>query len=158
MNHLDTNNILTDSQHSFWPKRWCKLKLITTFHDITRLLDRHNIELVDIIVLDFAKAFDKVPHERLTLKLKYYGISWPILHWITTFLTNGTQCVLLGGSSYDIVPVSSGVPKGTVLGPLLFLLYIDNLPLSTPNYSTRLFANDSLLFGTVNTTDDCRLL
>ncbi len=69
------------------------------------------------IVLDFAKAFDKVPHKRLTLKLKYYGISGPILHWITAFLTKRTQRVL-DGSSSDTVPVSSGGPQGTVLDPL----------------------------------------
>ncbi len=158
MNHLDANNILTDSQHGFRPKRSCESQLITTHHDITRLLDRRDIKQVDTIVLDFAKTFDKVPHKRLTLKLKYYGISGPILHCITVFLTNRTQRVLLDGSSSDTVPVSSGVPQGTVLGPLLFLLYINDLPLSTPNYSTRLFADDSLLFRAAKTTDDCRLL
>ncbi len=110
------------------------------------------------IVLDFAKAFDKVPHKRLTLKLKYYGISGSILHWITAFLTNQTRCVLLEGSSYDTVPVSLGVPQGTILGPLLILPYINDLPLSMPNSSTRLFTNDRLLFRAVKTTDGCRLL
>ncbi len=74
-----------------------------------------------LIVLDFAKAFDKVPHKRLTLKLKYYGISGPILHWLTAFLTDRTQRVLLDGSSSDTVPVSSGVPQGT--GLVLFSSY-----------------------------------
>ncbi len=124
---------------------------------MTRLLDGRDIKQVDTIVLNFAKAFDKVPHKRLTLKLKYYGISGPILQWITAFLTNRTQRVL-DGSSSDTVPVSSGVPQGTVLVPLLFLLYIDHLPLSTPNSSTRLFVDDSLLFRAVKTADDCRLI
>ncbi len=83
------------------------------------------------------------------------GISGPILHWITAFLTNRTQRVLLDGSSSETVPVSSGVPQGTVLYPLLSLLYINDPPLSTPNSSTRLFADDSLLLRAVKTTDDC---
>ncbi len=108
--------------------------------------------------MHFDKAFDKVPHKRLTLNLKYYSISGPILHWLTAFLTDRTQRVLLDGSSSDTVPVSSGVPQDTVLGPLLFLLYINDLPLSTHNSSTRLFADDSLLYRAVKTPDDCRLL
>ncbi len=90
--------------------------------------DRRDIRQVDAIVLDFAKAFDKVPHKRLTLKLKYYGISGPILHWLTAFLTNRTQRVLLDGSSSDTVPVSSDVPQGTVLGSLLFFTLYQRSP------------------------------
>ncbi len=158
MNHLDANNILTDTQDGFRPRRSCESQLITTFHDIAGQLDQRDIKQVDAIVLDFAKAFDKVPHKRLTFNLKYYGISGPILHWHTAFLTDRTQRVLLDGSSSSTVPVSSGVPQGTVLGPLLFLLYVNNLPLSTRNSSTRLFADDSLLHRAVKTPDDCRHL
>ncbi len=158
MNHLDANNILTDTQHGFWPRRSCESHLITTFHDTAEQLDQRDIRQVDAIVLDFAKAFDRVPHKRLTLKLKYYGISGPILHWLTAFLTDRTHHVLLDGSSSDTVPVSSGAPQGTVLCPLLFLLYINDLPLSTRNSSTRLLADDSLLYTAVKTPDDCSLL
>ncbi len=145
MNHLNANNSLTDTQHGFRPRRSCKSQLITTFHGTAGQLHRRDIKQVDAIVLDFPKAFDKVPHKRLTLKLKYHGISGPILQWLTAFLTNRTQRVLLDGSSSGTVPVSSGVPQGTVLGPLLLFLYINDLPLSTRNSSTRLPADDSLL-------------
>ncbi len=157
MNHLDANNILTDTQHGFRPRCSCGSQLITTFHGIAEQLDRCDITQVYAIVLDFAKVFDKVPHKRLTLKLKYCSISGPILHWLTAFLTERTQRVL-DASSSDTVPVSSGVPQGMVLGPLLFFLYINDLPLSTRNSSTRLFADNSLLYRAVKTPDDCRLL
>ncbi len=155
MNHLGVNNILTDTQHGFRPRRPCESQLITTFHDIAGQLDKRDTKQVDAVVLDFAEAFDEVRHKRQTLKLKYYGISGPILHWLTAFLTDRTQRVLLDGSSADTVTVSSGVPQGTVFGPLLFLPFINALPLSTRNSSTRLFADDSLLHRAVKTLDDC---
>ncbi len=158
MNLLYADNILTDTQHGFRPRRSCESQLITTFHDIAGHLHRLDIKQVDSVVLDFVKAFDKVPHKRLTWKLKYYGISGPILHWFTAFLTDMTQRVLLDGSSSGTVPVPSGVPQSTVLGPLLFLLYISDLSLSTRNSSTRPFADDSLLYRAVKTPDNCRLL
>ncbi len=119
---------------------------------MTDVTSNKSTQLSTILTMPSTKSRTK-----LTLKLKYYGTSVPILHWITTFLTNRTQRVLLDGSSSDTVPVSPGVPQGTVLGPLLFLLYVNDLPLSTLNSSTRLFADDSLLFRAVKTPNDCRL-
>jgi hypothetical protein len=73
-----------------------------------------------IIIMDFAKAFDKVPHKRLLYKIKYFGISEQIINWVKSFLSNRTQTVLLQNMTLPKILVTSGVPQGTVLGPILF--------------------------------------
>ena len=83
---------------------------------------------VDVIYLDLQKAFDKVPHARLLSKLKSYGITGKLLQWIENFLSNRQQCVCLQGSRSDWIYIFSGVPQGSVLGPFLFIVYINDLP------------------------------
>ena len=105
--------------------------------------------------MDFAKAFDKVPHQRLLCKLKFYGIKNETLSWISAFLSNRTQTVVLNGESSDIATVTAGVPQGTVLDPVLFLVYINDLPEDLKSSQLRLFANDSITYKTIKSQKDC---
>ena len=105
--------------------------------------------------MDFAKAFDKVPHQRLLYKLKFYGIKNQTLTWISAFLSNRTQTVVLDGESSDIAPVTSGVPQGTVRGPVLFLVYINDLSEYMKSSQLRLFADDSIIYKTIKSPKDC---
>ena len=114
MKHLETNNILYNQQHGFRASRSCETQLISFIHELTQ--NSSNNKQTDIIIMDFAKAFDKVPHTRLQYKLKYYGITGQTHTWITDFLTNRTQTVVLEGKHSDKISVTSGVPQGTCLG------------------------------------------
>ena len=105
--------------------------------------------------MDFAKAFDKVPHQRLLCKLKFYGIKNQTLTWISAFLSNRTQTVVLDGESSDIAPVTSGVPQGIVLGHVLFLVYINDLSEYMKSSKLRLFADDSIIYKTIKSQKDC---
>ena len=105
------------------------------------------------MLLDFSKAFDRVPH-RLLLKLKHYGVRGNILSWIEDFLSARTQEVIIEGSKSTPSPVSSGVPQGTVLGPLLFLAYINDMP-ECVRSEIKLFADDSLLYRRIQNNADC---
>ena len=100
-------------------------------------------------VLDFTKAFDKVPHRRLLIKLNRYGIRGNLLQWFESFLLKRCQSVICSRKSSKASPVTSEVPQGTVLGPLLFLLYINDLPVNFKS-QTRIFADDALVYGVIS--------
>ena len=148
MKHLEKHNILTDSQHGFRAKRSTETQLIQTIHYISKSLDKK--EIVDMAILDFTKAFDKVPHKRLVHKLNYYGITGYIATWIETFLTGRIQQEVVNGATSSSTIVTSGVPQGVVLGPLLFLLYINDIP-DNISTSVRLFADDCILYTPIRT-------
>ena len=143
-------------QHGFVKGRSCTSQLLLVYHDIGRILDRGG--QVDIIYLDFSKAFDCVPHNLLLYKLRMqFGISNELLDWILSYLTSRSQRVLIDGKMSDFIPVTSGVPQGSILGPLLFLLYINDMP-TVSNSPTALFADDSKCFRPVSSTADCDVL
>ena len=119
-------------------------------------IDRN--QQVDLILLDFSKAFDKVPHQRLLHKIKHYGIRGKTHQWLMDFLDNRTQQVLVEGQTSSKVPVQSGVPQGSVLGPLMFLLFINDLPEYVENSRVRLFADDCVLYKTVSEQEDATSL
>ena len=143
MKHAEANSILNNNQHGFRARRSTETQLILTVDDIAKQLDGGKI--VDMAILDFTKAFDKVPHKRLIQKLCFYGLSGQIASWIQDFLTGRSQRVVVDGKFSNQAPVLSGVPQGTVLGPIAFLFYINDLS-SNISSQVRLFADDCLLY------------
>jgi len=146
-----TNNLLNSNQHGFRKNKGCTTNLLET-QDI--LFDAvENGWCVDILYTDFSKAFDKVPHMRLMLKLKSYGIVWVVLNWIKAYLHNRKQRVILGDCVSKWLTVESGVPQGSVLGPLLFLIFINDLP-DTLNNNNKLYADDSKIINIFKSDED----
>ena len=111
----------------------------------------------DLIIMDFAKAFDKVPHRWLLQKLDYYGIRGSTHKWIGSWLPGRSQQVVLDGQASDQVPVLSGVPQRSVLGPTLFLIFINDLPDNIKS-SVRLFTYNCVLYRNIHSLQDCLIL
>jgi len=155
INHMEENNVLSKFQHGFRKMRSCESQLINTLQDLSDGINEG--EQIDCILLDFSKAFDKVPHRRLLAKCDYYGIRGNILKWIASFLQGRSQKVLVDGETSQTADVTSGVPQGTVMGPLLFLLYINDLPEAVSS-KARLFADDCLLYRKIHNQYDCETL
>lgn len=155
MGHLDKHDTLADCQHGFRRRRSCETQLLTLADELPKSLYRRKQH--DIAVLDFSKAFDRVPHRRLLAKLHHYGIRDNTLKLIEAFLTDRTQRVIVDGSTSEAAPVISGVPQGSVLGPILFLIFINDLPQRVSS-KARLFADDYVVYREITSEQKCRIL
>ena len=155
MKHARQNNIIYDLQHGFLDKRSCETQLLEFQCDILANLEGNH--QTDVLIMDFSKAFDKVSHKHLIGKLEYYGMRGRTNRWIEAFLTDRQQCVVLEGESSDKVPVTSGVPQGSVLGPCLFLYYINNMATNIKS-TVRLFADDTIAYLTIKGLQDAEQL
>lgn len=149
--HMMEGNLFCDAQHGFVPGRSCMTQLLISIEIWTELLDSG--APLDVIYLDFKKAFDSVPHQRLLSKLKSYGVIGPLWIWIQDFLLGRRQRVKVNGSVSSWADVTSGIPQGSVLGPILFVIYINDLPDAVMS-TTKIFADDTKLFRSLLNPDD----
>ena len=152
LDFLDRHKILTSQQHGFRKGHSCESQLLITIDLFQNFEERLQ---TDMGILDFSRAFDTVPHERLLGKLGSCGIQGTLNPWIGGFLTGRTMRVVVDGESSDAAEVLSGVPQGTVLGHLLFLIYINDMPKHVSKGTTvRLFADDCLVYRPIHSMED----
>ena len=142
--HLREHNLINKEQHGFVQGKSCLTHLLEALDDWTQKLGAGHS--VDSTYMDFKKAFDTVPHRRLLMTLKAHGIGGCILEWITAFLSGRHQRVVVNGAFSEEATVTSGIPQGSVLGPVLFVVYINDLPCSVEN-NVKLFADDTKLYA-----------
>ena len=142
---LDSHNLISKTQHGFLKKHSTCTNLLESLNDWTLSISNHKSVVIGYV--DFARAFDSIPYPKLFLKLTSYGINGNLLFWIQAFLSNRTQAVRIGSSLSSTCCVTSGVPQGSVLGPLLFNLYVNDITDNfDKNISVKLFADDVKLY------------
>ena len=142
VHYLESNKLIFETQHGFRIKKSCLTNLLEFTKFVGDKIDEG--KPVDVIYLDFQKAFDKVPHIRLINKLKALGIGGNVLNWIREWLKDRVQRVVINGEKSDWAHVSSGVPQGSVLGPILFIIYINDIDESILSLILK-FADDTKL-------------
>ena len=142
---------LSRFQHGFRSNRSTVSQMLECLSDWTTFLQQGCD--TDVIYLDFAKAFDTVSHQKLIFKLETYGITGNALRWISGFLSDRTQRVYIGSEVSSIIPVPSSVPQGTVLGPILFIIFIDDIVDCVPHSNIKLFADDVKLYRRIVDVD-----
>ena len=150
--YLEEKGLFNPSQHGFCAGRSCLSQLLEYYDKILRLVE--DGKCVDTVYLDFSKAFDKVDHVILLRKLKAAGIGGKLGRWIHSFLTDRKQVVMVNGIASRSAPVVSGVPQGTVLGPLLFLMYIADIDDGVKYSFLSSFADDTRILEDIETVMD----
>jgi len=153
LKYLERNNIIPHCQHGFLPKKSTVTNLIECLDDWTRNFD--NGVSTDIVYLDYSKCFDKVCHNKLLYKLSKYGITGSAYNWLRNFITGRVQHVKINSSTSPAMPVRSGVPQGTVLGPILFLCYSADMPAVVENSKLSIYADDTKLYKEIYSVEDC---
>ena len=148
---LEKHKLINTYQHGFLNARSCLTNLLCFLEEITKWVDDRSP--VDVVYLDFQKAFDKVPHQRLLLKLNAHGIGKEVINWIEKWLTHRRQRVIVDGDISNWKSVLSGVPQGSVLGPILFLIYINDLEDDISSKVLK-FVDDTKVFRKVTNDTD----
>ena len=146
VDHMDMNNILSNEQHGFVPRRNCVTNLLTCIEIWTRMVE--DGESIDIIYTDFAKAFDSVPHQRLLEKVRNFGITGNVHNWMKSFLSARKQGVCVEAELSSWACAKIGIPQVSVLGPTLFIIFINDMP-DIVRSVCLLFAGDAKMFRSI---------
>ena len=149
---LEGNNSLYETQYGFRPGRSCEHALLNAQNSILESLNKRQISL--LLLIDFSKAFDMVEHSILLKKLEHYGIRGPALSWIKSYLSNRKQYVSVNGSDSATLSMEYGVPQGSILGPLLFVIYINDIPEVARFAKFILYADDANIIITADTIEE----